>query len=250
MAPALWPRVGSILWLACLLPWAPAAVAAGKAPRGPAACPPPAVARPGPRREPGLRSWPRAPCAQLPPLPSPGTALRRGHGQLVAARPSPLNPHRSPQKSPRHSGSPRPSLPPPDGPCPGNRAPWPAHPSRYLGTSQPPGVGEDDAGRPRRCEVGPRATASQEAQPGCPRSSTFALRCRRIWRAFPRCVDFGKDAVLEPRRPVCHFLSGNDFQNGPRTWAFGSHFRVPRRASTFPTAHRQKATTNFSALFW
>lgn len=29
MAPALWPRVGSILWLACLLPWAPAAVAAG-----------------------------------------------------------------------------------------------------------------------------------------------------------------------------------------------------------------------------
>lgn len=34
MAPALWPRVGSILWLACLLPWAPAAVAAGKAPRG------------------------------------------------------------------------------------------------------------------------------------------------------------------------------------------------------------------------
>nr|KAF6449159.1 transmembrane protein 130 [Rousettus aegyptiacus] len=28
MAPALWPRVGSILWLACLLPWAPAAVAA------------------------------------------------------------------------------------------------------------------------------------------------------------------------------------------------------------------------------
>lgn len=162
MALALWPRVSRILWLACLLPLAPAAVAAGKALREPAACPPPAAARPGPLREPGLRSWHRAPCAHLPPPPSPGTALRRGHGQLGAARPSPLSPRRSPQKSPRHSwGSPRPSVPPPDRPCPGNRARWPSHPSRHLGNSQPLGVGEDDAGTRNV-----RARSSRHSLPG------------------------------------------------------------------------------------
>lgn len=31
MAQAVWSRLGRILWLACLLPWAPAGVAAGKA---------------------------------------------------------------------------------------------------------------------------------------------------------------------------------------------------------------------------
>lgn len=82
MAPALWPRLDRILWLACLLPLAPARVAAGKALRRPAASPPRAAARPGPRgREPGLRRRRRAPPrpARTFLLPAgPCRALRRG----------------------------------------------------------------------------------------------------------------------------------------------------------------------------
>lgn len=99
MAPAFWPCLSHILWLACLLPLAPARVAAGKALRGLAA--PPAAARRGAqgrrRRatqpEPGLPGWRCAPCAlrALPPPPRPLQHAARG-----ARQPAPRSPVLSP----------------------------------------------------------------------------------------------------------------------------------------------------------
>lgn len=170
MAPALWPRVSRILWLACLLPLAPAGVAAGKALRGPAARPPQAAARRGPRREPGLRSWRRAPCAPLSSSEPPGGSQPAGRREVPSSLPSPL----TPEVASPLEGLPR---PPRRRPYPGNRARWPAHPSRRSGSSQPLGAG----GGERNGETGnvPGRLSRHSPQggpPSCPQSGRL---CRR-----------------------------------------------------------------------
>lgn len=84
MAPALWPCVSRILWLACLLPLAPAGVAAGKALHGPAARPPQAVVRPG--ASPGAGVAELASCALRAPFSSPESLHRSAEGTEPAGR--------------------------------------------------------------------------------------------------------------------------------------------------------------------
>lgn len=180
MAPALWPCVSRILWLACLLPLAPTGVAAGKAPHGPAARPPQAMVRPG--SLPGAGVAELAPCALRAPFSSPEPLRRSAEGTGPAGRrealsslPSSLSPEvASPlEVVPR---TPRFLLPPPDQRCPGNRAQWPVHPSQYLGNSQLLGEGVDNTGRLTMCRVDHHATAPQGARPSCPRSNDFCIK--------------------------------------------------------------------------
>lgn len=104
MAPALWPRLDRILWLACLLPLAPARVAAGKALRRPL----PALPEPQRARALGAESRgcggdavrPRAPRAPSFSLQAPAVRCGGEHGQPNAAQPSPLSLHPFPMKSP------------------------------------------------------------------------------------------------------------------------------------------------------
>lgn len=137
MAPALWRRLSRVLWLACLLPLAPAGVAAGKALRPPLGLG--AVSGGLASRQPRPWRWRRAPCAHLLP---PERPLQRAAEESVAKRPlealSSYSPPFSPDVGPALEGAPgapRFPLPPPDRPCPGNRARWPVHPCGCLGAS-------------------------------------------------------------------------------------------------------------------
>lgn len=250
MAPALWSRLGRILWLACLLPLAPARVAAGKAPRGSAGRPPRSAARRGPRgglepaASPGAGAAEVAPCALCSPPSSPEAAHCGGdHG------PTGLSLHPCPLKSPAPGGLPAPlaSAGPPDRPCPKNGV--------VAGASIPePGSLQAAGGGGGCCRgtgdagVGRQATDPRECGQIASNVALLGEACHPAPVGFGVVVGGGGMRFSEPGKPACHFLSGNGFQNGPRAESAGYHSMSPGAVLlASPPPHRPKAST---PLFW
>lgn len=170
MASAVCARLGLILWLACLLPLAPAKVAAGKA-----------------SRLPGAWEAEVAQCVLRAASSSPeasAAALERTGGQQGASMPSLLSLLFPLPKSPRYPGG----LPALLGVCflppLGSVLPWEA-----CGVA---GASTSDAWRPgdrrttgRRGRGGPRLPG---AQTGCLPGSFFSLKMPPYPGRFPFCL--------------------------------------------------------------